>query len=253
MPRRHGCPPIELMNTEIYQLFDRTTPFMVAWIAVFMLYTVGQIIYVSLRGSDAQVRVVSSEVSGFPLIAMHTVCFGYAAWLGDWVSAILFGWWGPGFVYFAYIVVTRKKEEVDWSRYGQWTSIACKIYYVALVIALYLHGAYGPIFCYSLWIMHDQIALGWLQNNADRSRRLTEDFWLLRLAYPAFLVVPFVDPDFPFRSLATVLAIITLLLWLAAIYRVVTKFEFSRRPSSFTENLRDIVYLQPRGRNNTDD
>jgi hypothetical protein len=244
------------MNSEIYQLFDRATPLMVAWTAIFLVHTVGQIIYATFRGGGGvRSPVVSSEITGFPLVAMHTVCFGYSVWLGDWVSAILFGWWGPGFVYFAYIVITRKRDkiEVDWSKHGKWTSIACKIYYVVLVIALYLHGAYGPIFCYSLWIMHDQVALAWFQHNADRSRRLSEDFWVLRVAYPAFLTVPFFDPSFPFRTFASVLAIVTIVFWITAMYRVVTKFEFSRRPLSYTENLRDIVYLKSREQDETDD
>ncbi len=165
------------------------------------------------------------------------------------MSALLFGWWGPGFVYFAYIVVTskRRKITVDWSKYAKWTSIGCKVYYVVLVVVLYLHDAYGPIFCYSLWIMNDQVALAWFQHNADRSRRLSEDGFVLRVAYPVFLSVPFFDPSFPLRTFAAVVAIVTAAFWIAAMYRVVTKFDFSRRPSSYTDNLRDIVYLKGRG------
>ena len=62
-----------------------------------------------------------------------------------------------------------------------------------------------------------------------------------------FLSVPLFDPSFPLRTLAAVLAIVTAAFWIAAMYRIVTKFDFSRRPSSYTDNLRDIVYLKRRG------
>lgn len=235
------------MDSQVYQLFDGATPVMVVWLGVFVALTLVQILLAAVRGTGSERnRVVSSEVSGFPLIAMHTVCFVYAVWLGDWLSAILFGWWGPGFVYFAYVVVSSKlrKVSVDWSRHGRWTSIACKLYYVVLVAVLYYHDAYGPIFCYSLWIMNDQVALAWLQQNADRTRRVSEDVWVLRIAYPVLLALPLLDQDFPLRAFASVLAIVTAGAWIAGLYRVVMKFEFARRPSSYTDNLRDIVYLK---------
>jgi len=92
--------------------------------------------------------------------------------------------------------------------------------------------------------MHDQVRLAWLQHNADRTRRVTEDYWLPRLCYPLFLSIPFFVADFPCRWWCFSIATAILVLWLWGLLRLLRQGNFHVRPASYTENLRDIIYLK---------
>ena len=68
------------------------------------------------------------------------------------------------------------------------------------MIVFFYHDLLAIPFVFSLWIMHDQIRLSWLQDNADRTRRLCEDFWVVRLGYVLFLFLPQPSFQLPWRS-----------------------------------------------------
>ena len=113
------------------------------------------------------------------------------------------------------------------------------------MVGLFIYyNQWAPVFAYSLWIMHDQVRLVWLQHNADRTRRVCEDRWLPRICYPGFLIVPFFVADFPLRWACATAAGIVLMLWIWGLVRLSRAGGFFARPASFTDNLRDIVYLQ---------
>ena len=232
------------MHPEAFQLFGRAAPVIVIWLMGFVALTVVALIRRALAGRTDVYRdsLVGGELPGILLVLMHSAAFGYALWLGDWLAVLLFAWWGPGFLVVAGLVLA--KRPVDWKRIAVFTSVACKLLYVALVAAFFVHGVLLPIYAYSLWIVHDQVRLTWLQHNADRTRRLVEDKWLPRVGYPAFLALPIFVEDLPLRVPCLVAGAIVGGLWVVGLVRVVRRGGFHRRPGSFTENLRDIIYLR---------
>lgn len=163
----------------------------------------------------------------------------------DWISAALFVWWGPGFVIVAswYLYTKIKKVAFDWSPYALPTSISCKLIYLILMAVFYHHGLLAIPFVFSLWIMHDQVRLSWFQNNADRTRRVCEDFWVVRLGYFLFLFVPWFE-QIPYRVLGMVLGPLIALLWIAGLRQVIRAGHFFNTPDDPTANLRDIVYIR---------
>ena len=232
------------MDPEVYHLFARACPYILIWIMGFLALTVATLAWRAWTKQDANHRdsMVGGELPGILLVLMHSVCCGYSLYRHDWLSALVFGWWGPGFLVVATLVVAKRR--VDWQRIALATSITCKLNYL-LLVGLFIHyGDLAPVFAYSLWIMHDQVRLAWLQRNADRTRRVFEDRWLPRICYPLFLVIPIIDADFPFRWVCAGAALIVAALWLWGLMRLIRLRVFYERPRSYTDNLRDIVYLQ---------
>lgn len=231
------------MNQDVYQFFESASPYFFIWLSIFLAVTIFQI-GLKLKRTSYQLNegMVLGELPGLPLLILHSVCFFYALFLMDWISAIVFAWWGPGFIYVAYLMLTkRRREPIDWGKYATPISLACKINYLVLVAIFFFYQLYGAIFSYSIWIMHDQIKLSWFEGNADRTRRLTEDFWIFRIAYPAFLFLPFFVSNFPLNTFSCLLGGVIFILWVIGMVRLISQKGFYKKPST-TENLRDIVY-----------
>ena len=234
------------MDSEVYRLFEWACPLILGWILAFVVVTMVTLMVRAWRGQVDRHRdtLIGGEMPGILLVLMHSVCFVSSLLRQDWVSALVFGWWGPGFLIVAIMVLTKRR--VDWRRIARATSISCKINYLILIALFIYHDAWAPVFAYSLWIMHDQVRLLWLQHNADRTRRLCEDWWLPRICYPGFLFVPFFIADFPLRWPCVTAAGVLLMCWIWGLNRLFHTGGFFVRPASFTDNLRDIVYLQQR-------
>ena len=124
-------------------------------------------------------------------------------------------------------------------------SWACKIsYLVYMAVFARLHMA-QTMFAFSVWILNDQVEKAFLSEDADRSRRTTHDFWILRLLYPAFLALPWIRPAlfaflWPFRLYGTAL----FALWAAGLAFVARRRRFFTMPED-PELLRNIVYAKP--------
>ena len=90
--------------------------------------------------------------------------------------------------------------------------------------------------------MHDQVKLAWLKNNADRTRRFFEDYFIFRLGYPLGLLIPFVIKDFYLQNMSMCVSTGILVLWIGGIIRLVKAGKFFDKPK--IEGFgRDIVYL----------
>ena len=97
------------------------------------------------------------------------------------------------------------------------------------------------MYLFSLWIMSDQVYLIWFHRNADRSRRVTEDNWILRITYPLFLLISMVC-DVDHSLYLIVLGMFVLTIWGISLYKIITDGDFACRPDNL-EYLRNIVYL----------
>ncbi len=237
------------MDPAVYRLFSLACPYLIAWLLFFLALTIATLIRRAYRHEEQVHRdsLIGGELPGLPLVLMHSVAFAYSCLLGDWLSMLVFGWWGPGFLVVAILVLSRRR--VDWRRVALGTSVGCKLNYLILVGLFFHHDQLMPVFAYSLWIMHDQVRLAWLQFNADRTRRVVEDWWLPRICYPLFLTIPLFDERFPWRWICVAAGGVVMALWVWGLVRLVRRGIFTRRPRSFTDNLRDIVYLtqEPKG------
>jgi hypothetical protein len=215
---------------------------------MFSLYTIFKFIYKLYTNYDEFVNgnlilinhkenLILEELPGLTFILLHTLCFITTT---DYMTKLYFLYWGPLYIVVAYLVIFKKK--INWKQMAIPSSIACKFFYVFFVCMFLYLQLYLPIYCYSLWIMHDQVKLAWLKNNADRTRRFFEDYFVFRLGYPLGLLIPFVINDFYLKNVSMCVSIGILFLWIGGIYRLVRMGIFFVKPK--TEGFgRDIVYL----------
>tara|TARA_R110002110_G_C13469307_1_gene719842 strand:- start:10241 stop:10975 length:735 start_codon:yes stop_codon:yes gene_type:complete len=232
------------IDESIYHWMNSLAPYLNLWVACFFVLTLSKIlVQIFMPSKYFSYGSILSELPGLPLTLLHTVCFVKAMISLDIISMILFVWWGPGFILTAILVMYIKirKIDFDWKPFGLVTSVACKINYLLFVLIYAYYGCYEILLAFSVWIIHDQINLAWFCENADRTRRLFEDFWLIRLAYIVFLFVPFVF-DMPFRLESASLGVLLFIMWCLAIIKVVKAENFHHRPSH-KDFLRNIIYL----------
>lgn len=228
------------METAIYKHFDTAAVYIIAWLLPFILVTLYRVCL-----TDRQVAkegMIAGELPGLPLVLYHTYLFGLSLHALDFISALIFLWWGPGFVILALLILSKKK--INWKKLALFTSVSCKINYVIIAGILWYYQCWTALFAYSVWIMHDQIKLNWFYFNADRARRVSEDYWIFRIAYPGFLSLPFFIESFPYRWYAAAIGTLLLLTWIIGLARTCTHKRFSQKPDSYTDNLRDIIYLR---------
>lgn len=236
------------LNKEVYALMEHSAPYLTLWIAIFFMITIVRLIGNAM--DDKKVNgygSIISELPGLPLIFMHTAAFVKAIQVSDWISAFLFSWWGPGFFIFAAVYLYSKffKVKVNWAPFGLITSYACKINYVIFMAIFYMYDMYIIMFVFSAWIICDQINLAWFLGTGDRTRRTFEDFWLLRIMYPAFLFMPLFFQGIPYTYFYTLLGIGFFIVWLVALFALYKRGLFFTRYTNI-DYLRNIVYLSAR-------
>lgn len=234
-----------MLNKEIYEYMNNLAPMLNLWVAIFFVITLMRIAISILKPTKKLIYGSAlSELPGLPLTLLHTVCFIKAINAHDFISILLFSWWGPGFIIIAllYIYIKFKKNRFNWKPLGLITSVACKLNYLLLIIIYFYFGCYEIITAFSIWIIHDQINLAWFADNADRTRRLTEDYWLVRVGYLAFLFLPIFITNFSYRFETLIFSLLLVVFWIFAMIKVIKNGYFKLRPSHEVF-LRNIVYL----------
>lgn len=237
-----------MFDSDIYFYFDKYLHIIVLWLYLFCGYTILEYIYKFITNYNEFVHgnfklinykenLILEELPGLTFILLHTLCWIISKNL---FTKIIFLYWGPLYLVTAYLVVLKKK--INWKKIAIPSSYACKFFYVFFVGIFNYLELYLPIYCYSLWIMHDQVKLAWLKNNADRTRRFFEDYFILRIGYPLGLIIPFVIKDFYLRNISMIISSGILILWIGGIIRLVKAGKFFDKPK--IEGFgRDIVYL----------
>lgn len=236
------------LEPNIFFYFNKCCYIIIIWLYSFSSYTIlrfifklltnpHKFIYGNLNLINYKENLILEELPGLSFILLHTLCF-YVA--NDFITKIYFVYWGPLYIVTAYLVVFKKN--INWKSIAIISSYSCKFFYVFYVAIFLYFKLYLPIYCYSIWIMHDQVKLLWLKNNADRTRRLFEDYFIFRVGYPLFLLLPFIIKDFYFKYISMCCSIGILILWITGIYRLVILGKFFEQPK--IEGFgRDIVYL----------
>lgn len=232
-----------MFDREIFELINTSAYYNIIWINFLYIITICRII---LPGFNERIETYDgnlSELTGLPLVLMHTVAFLYGIYKYDVLSTVLFSYWGPCFLVVAYIYTQIKKNNMrfNWKPFGLPSSYLCKVMYLVFVAIYMYYELYEAIYFFSVWIMHDQIHLIWFHNNADRTRRTFEDGWIFRLCYPALLFISlFVNTRADTYLL--ILGVAVLIGWLLSLVKIINENEFYRKPENL-EYLRNIVYL----------
>jgi len=233
------------MNQALFRFMESCAPYLVFWSLAFTLITTVRVARrVRLGVERVPDSAVYTELAGLPLTLLQTVCFVYAAWLGDWLSMLLFLWWGPGFISIAALVITAKKRRrpIDWHRWRYLISVLCKGYYLAYVAAFLYMQAPTMLFAFSVWIINDQYEKAFMSLDADRLRRTFDDFWLCRVLYPAGLLTPVWFASMPYRAGFIAYGTVLLVLWIAGVANVKRKGLLLQRPAD-PSLLRNMVYF----------
>ena len=253
------------IETSVYTKFNEYSKYIVIWQIIFgfiisvslgyKIISQKSIIFNKSKLSDTKLlahkdNVVLEELGGFPLIFIHTLCFCMAS---HWITKMYFLYWGPIYFIVAFLVLTKAK--INWKPFAIPSSIACKLFYIGYVGIFWSLSMYLPIYCYSLWIMTDQVKLAWWKSNADRTRRFSEDYYIFRIGYPLGLLITWTNPD-TFANIfakqlinlcvwSKIISILILIGWIGGIVRLVWLDKFFVKPeiAKIGEFGRDIVYL----------
>ena len=233
------------MSPEIYSFLERTSPLLILWSFSFTLIHSLRIIHHVRRGArKASDNAPLTELAGLPLTALQPVAFVMAAARMDWLSMILFLWWGPGFVFVVAVVIVARvrQRRIDWHPYRYWISFLCKLYYLAYMAAFLIHAVPGMMFAFSVWIINDQYEKAFMSLDADRTRRTFHDHWFFRVLYPSGLLVPLFLAETPLRAFSAVYGLALLVLWIAGLIHVSRRDELFSLPVD-PSLLRNMVYF----------
>jgi hypothetical protein len=234
-----------MLNRELFDFMERAAPWLVLWSFGFTCITTVRIARRVSRGvASVPDSAAYTELAGLPLTLLQSVCFAWAVWAGDWLSMLLFVWWGPGFIAVAVLVITAKRraKPIDWHKWRYAISFLCKGYYLAYVAAFLHMGTPLILFAFSVWIINDQYEKAFMSLDADRLRRTFDDYWLFRVLYPAGLLVPLFYSATRAQPWLVVYALLLLSLWLAGVIYVWRKGLLRQRPAD-TSLLRNMVYF----------
>ncbi len=214
------------------------------WVLFFTLINVTKIFSRLKKSGDAQSHnTFFVEAAGIPLTLLQSVCFVKAIMCQDWLSAILFIWWGPGFLYVATLYLYRMKTgtKINWGPYKTIISWLCKVNYLLFALIYWHFECYGMIYVFSVWIINDQVMMLWLSDDADRTRRCFHDFWFIRVCYPLGLVLPFVF-NFEYSHLWQVYSLCLFSCWCVGLRRVINAGKFMAVPED-QGLLRNMAYF----------
>lgn len=234
------------MNLAIYQFIERTAPLIALWLCFFSVVTAWRVALRLRRGVErAPDSVLFTELPGLPIAALQSIGFVWALISVDWLSALFFLWWGPGFVAIAafYVRAKRRGSPIDWYQYRYVISWLCKGTYLLYAAVFAWLDMWGTLFVLSAWIINDQIEKAFMSLDADRLRRTFDDAWVFRVLYPAGLLLPWFVEGLPFRNLLATYGAILLVAWLCGILYVKGKARLRVRPQD-PSLLRNMVYFR---------
>lgn len=233
-----------ILEPEVYEIFNKYSNYVVFWLVFFSFLTLMRLLYDIYFNENSpfdktkiKENLILDELPGISFLLLHSLCFYIAK---NTSSKLLYLYWGPLFFVTAYFVLFKK--DTNWKPIALPSAILCKSFYVIFVAIFWYFGYMMPIYCYSVWIMSDQIRLAWWKDNADRTRRLFEDWFFFRLGYPLFLLLPFFDKTFYQREFFMGVSSALLIAWITGIYKVIQNGNFFIQPK-IDGFGRDIVYL----------
>ncbi len=236
-----------MLNKEIYNFMEAQAFWLSWWVLAFTFINLYKIFNRFVRKIPAASQhTLYVEAAGLPLVLLHSVCFVKALIALDFISALLFAWWGPGFLWVAilYLRKMKKGQHMKWGNSRKIISWICKINYLIFVAIYWKYECYTIIYVFSIWIINDQLMLAWLSNDGDRFRRTFHDFWFFRLCYPAGLFLPFLFPaSFQNSAICSIYGLSLFVTWLSGIFYLFKIGKFMQLPQE-RGLLRNMTYFK---------
>ncbi|MBV9123275.1 MAG: hypothetical protein JO112_07960 [Planctomycetes bacterium] len=233
------------MEPGLYQFLENASPYLIGWSFLFTLITTVRIVFKVRRGVlQLPDNAILTELAGLPLAVLLSVSFVRAVLAADWISILLFLWWGPGFVatLVTLLIARLRRRRIDWHPVRYLISYLCKLNYLAFMVVFFRFAMPGMIFAFSVWIINDQYEKAFMSLDADRTRRTFHDFWLPRLLYPAGLLVPYFYPRMSYRWFDLLYGTVLLVLWVSGLAYIRKKGRFFALPRDPTL-LRNMIYF----------
>lgn len=235
------------MNREIYTFMESNSYWLSWWILGFTLINLIKICQRFLKKEEAgSQNTFYVEAAGIPLVLLHSVCFVKSLSSLDFVSILLFAWWGPGFLIIATLYIQKMREgaHLKWGKTRNLIAWICKVNYLIFAVIYWKLGCYGMLFVFSIWIINDQVMMAWLSDDADRFRRTFHDFWVIRLLYPVGLSLPLFFPEsFMYAQIWAAYGSGLFLIWLVGITRLYRQKKFMQLPKD-QGLLRNMTYFK---------
>ncbi|HEV3258928.1 MAG TPA: hypothetical protein VG013_18805 [Gemmataceae bacterium] len=233
------------MDRDTYQFLEAAAPYLIVWSALFTSITTVRIgNRVRRRIHQVPDNAVLTELAGLPLAIVISVSFIRSALHLDWLSMLLFLWWGPGFLATlgAVLVARLRKKRIDWHPFRYVISYLCKFNYLAYMAVFFTLHMPATIFAFSVWIINDQYEKAFMSLDADRTRRTFDDFWLPRVLYPAGLLIPYFYPQMSLQLFGMIYSTALLGLWAAGLAYIAREGRFFALPKD-PSLLRNMVYF----------
>ena len=235
------------MDKSIYTFMESNAFWLSCWVLVFTLINLVKVYSRFKSGSDAKIQnTFFVEAAGIPLVLLHSVCFIKALLSMDFISMLLFAWWGPGFIIIAtmYIVKMKQGSHLQWGKTRNLIAWVCKLNYLVFALIYWQLGCLNILYVFSIWIMNDQIMMLWLSDDADRTRRCFHDFWFIRILYPLGLLLPIIYSDqFIYPVLWIFYGSFLLTAWVTGVLRLYKKKQFMDLPKD-QGLLRNMTYFE---------
>ena len=226
-----------------FEWMESQTDWILIWLMAFFPIIIFKIVFLKLKGvSRAKDSMFFTEAIGLPVTFMQPVAFIKALLFKDWLGAVITLWWGPGFVTVTALVLWSKitGRALNWTPYRKVISWLCKILYIVYIALCLVWGLPKLVFVLSAWIASDQIEKSFASLDADRARRSFHDFWLIRILYPAFLLLPFF---IPLSDLTKAFGTLLFISWAAGLIYVYRKRKFMEVPPD-PSLLRNMMYFK---------
>jgi hypothetical protein len=233
------------MALQLYAFLESALAYLILWsLGSTVLNTLRIARHLWRRSPKSLDNAVLTELAGLPLTILQSVAFFMAVYYVDWLSMLLFLWWGPGFVAVAILVIVSRlrNRKIDWHPYRYLISYACKFCYLAQMLVFFWHDMPGLMFAYSVWIINDQYEKAFLSLDADRTRRTFDDGWIFRILYPAGLLIPLFFAGVPWREFSAAYGVVMLVLWIAGLVHIARRGAFFQLPED-PSLLRNMVYF----------
>ena len=142
-----------MLNKEIYDLMEAAAAWILLWLLLFVLYNLYRIRRHVVSGrAPAGHSLLFVEGAGLPLALMHSVSFGHSLLHRDWLSALLFAWWGPGFIAIAvfYLRWQKSGRPINWHPLRHLIAWMCKLNYLAFLLIYLTYGYWQIVFVFSV-------------------------------------------------------------------------------------------------------
>mmetsp|Transcript_95199 Transcript_95199/g.174344 ORF Transcript_95199/g.174344 Transcript_95199/m.174344 type:complete len:324 (-) Transcript_95199:335-1306(-) len=256
-------PILKKLHLPIYSWLNALSPSMVVWTGLSAVVTAIRY-FMKVKAGIERVNdsIIFTEGAGILLTVAQVVCNAWGVLAGDWATAVLFSWWGMGFVItvFFFLKARAQNRTINWNQSGcpfgpaflksiplkTYTSWACKLAYVVYLLLFVCLGLRWQVFALSAWIVNDNVSKMLLELDSDRLRRTVDDWWIVRVFYLLGLLFPWTFVPGPMTTFCCFLSALLLILWFVGAADLYHRDLLMRYPTN-SQLWRNVMYINESG------